>query len=226
MGSLWEDSWLNDYRSHIFSKTSRIQSTLIMGLSVFLFNLPIQNWLFGSFLVALEELLAHRGYWRSLEHNLGKLIWPKPLILEMRSWRPRGVVYVVTENPSFQIFGAPPCLPQSPRGWMQISLESAPFLCYFSVVLLCVCVHARTHHKTEEHPLEKCWLSHPYVDNNLCIRSTELEADHTARGAVMAVWSEARMPDSTQELDCEDSLIHCSFVPQKFPECLLCQKPC
>ena len=34
------------------------------------------------------------------------------------------------------------------------------------------------------------------------------------------------MPDSTQELGCDESLIHYSFIPHQFPECLLCQKPC
>lgn len=33
-------------------------------------------------------------------------------------------------------------------------------------------------------------------------------------------------PDSTQELGCDHSLIHYSFITQRFPECLLCQKLC
>lgn len=55
------------------------------------------------------------------------------------------------------------------------------------------------------------------LDNNSCIHSPERETDDNGRGAVMAVWSVDRMPDSTQEPGCDDSLTHYSFVPQKFP---------
>lgn len=131
----------------------------LFGLSVCLFNLALQNSLFGWFLVAPEEL-THCKHWCPLEHDLGK-----PHLTQTLHFRGK-----VTEMQRC-------CLSNDRKSelWSLVLLLISHSLLVarcrshqnlllsfvIFVVLFSLCVPACTHHKTKEQSLEKCCLAHP-----------------------------------------------------------------
>ena len=137
-----------------FPRPLRLHLHLLFGLSVFLFNLALQSWLFGWFLVTPEEI-THCRHWCPVECNLGKphltqtphlrakvIETQRCCLSDERKPESRSLVLLLISHS---------LLMARCRSCQNLLLSFVIF-----VVLFSVCVHACTHQKTKEHPLEKC----------------------------------------------------------------------